>query len=176
MNAKPYLESIAEHFAGVGLDAVMIGNAAAAINGAPVTTLDVDFLVEQTSENYRKLAVVAQRMDCRFVELKLTGGTYMYRLTHRTDPLVVDILFKPSGGSDFAAWKRNSTTMSFGGHTLRIAALADIIASKKAAARPKDLASIPILEMTLDEKLKQDKHSKPSSKRTGRAPRPATRR
>lgn len=145
MNAKPYLESIAEHFAGVGLDAVMIGNAAAAINGAPVTTLAVDFLVEQTSENYRKLAVV-------------------------------DILFKPSGGSDFAAWKRNSTTMSFGGHTLRIAALADIIASKKAAARPKDLASIPILEMTLDEKLKQDKHSKPSSKRTGRAPRPATRR
>ena len=77
MNAKPYLEIIAAAFHHQRLDAVMIGNAAAAINGAPVTTLNIDFLV---------------------------------------------------------------------------AALADIIRSKKAAGRPKDLASIPILELTLNEK------------------------
>lgn len=108
MDAKPYLDRIAERFAALCLDAVMIGNAAAAINGAPVTTLDVDFMVEQTPENFRKLAVLAQQMNCQFVE-----------------------------------------------HPLRIASLDDILASKKAAARPKDLASIPILEMTIDEKRKQ---------------------
>lgn len=159
MDAKPYLDSIAEHFAEAELDAVMIGNAAAAINGAPVTTLNVDFMVEQTPENFRKLAAIAQRMNCQFVEMKLVDDNYMYRLIHRTEPLVIDILFVLSGISDFASLKRNSTAVDFCGNPLRIAALADIIASKKAAARPKDLASIPILEMTLDEKRKQANRS-----------------
>lgn len=157
MDAKPYLDRIAERFAAANLDAVMIGNAAAAINGAPVTTLDVDFMVEQTAENYRKLAALAQQMNCQFVELKLVDDNYMYRLFHRTEPLVVDFLFAPAGLGDFAAVRRNSTEVLFGGHPLRIAALEDILASKKAAARPKDLASIPILEMTIDERRKQER-------------------
>ncbi|MEI7900649.1 MAG: hypothetical protein WCK89_10360 [bacterium] len=53
--------------------------------------------------------------------------------------------------------RRNSTEVLFGGHPLRIASLEDILASKKAAARPKDLASIPILEMTIDERRKQER-------------------
>jgi len=157
MDAKPYLDRIAEQFAAVDLDAVMIGNAAAAINGAPVTTMDVDFMLEQTPENYRKLAALAQRMNCQFVELKLVDDKYMYRLIHRTEPFVVDFLFAPSGLGDFATVSRNGTAVCFGGHELRIASLDDVLASKKAAARPKDLASIPVLEMTLDEKRRQNK-------------------
>ena len=176
MNAKPYLDGIAGHFASVGLDAVMIGNAAAAINGAPVTTMDVDFLVEQTPENYRKLAALSQRMDCQLVEMKLVGGAYMYRLVHRSEPLIIDILFKPSGGLDFAAWKRHSSELFFGEYPLRIAALSDVLASKKAAARPKDLASIPILEMTLDERSKQDKRRQPRPARKSCKTGPAARR
>ena len=157
MDAKPYLDLIAEQFAAVALDAVMIGNAAAAINGAPVTTMDVDFMLEQTPENYRKLAALALRMNCQFVELRLIDDKYMYRLIHRTEPFVVDFLFAPSGLGDFASVSRNSTAVCFGGHELRIASLDDVLTSKKAAARPKDLASIPILEMTLDEKRRQNK-------------------
>ena len=157
MDAKPYLDRIAEQFAAVDLDAVMIGNAAAAINGAPVTTMDVDFMLEQTPENYRKLAALAQRMNCQFVELRLIDDKYMYRLIHQTEPFVVDFLFAPSGLGDFASVSHNSTAVCFGGHELRIASLDDVLTSKKAAARPKDLASIPVLEMTLDEKRRQNK-------------------
>lgn len=159
MDAKPYLDRLAERFAALRLDAVMIGNAAAAINGAPVTTLDVDFMVEQRPENYRKLAALAQQMNCQFVELKLVDDNYMYRLFHRTEPLVVDFLFAPAGLSDFAAVKRNSSEVYFGGQPLRIASLEDILSSKRAAARPKDLASIPILEMTIDERRKLEKET-----------------
>jgi len=35
-----------------------------------------------------------------------------------------------------------------------VAALADIIASKRSLGRPKDLAVLPVLEMTPDEKKK----------------------
>lgn len=155
MDAKPYLETIAAHFHDVGLDAVMIGNAAAAINGAPVTTLDIDFMVKQTADNYRKLAVLAQQMDCQFIEMKLPGDNYMYRLVQQRSQLVIDVLFSPAGIRDFKSLKANSIEVSFGGHSLRVASLRDILASKKAAGRPKDLASIPILEMTLREKDQQ---------------------
>lgn len=155
MNAKPYLDEIAKQFADVKLDAVMIGNAAAAINGAPVTTLDIDFMVKQTDENYRKLAVLAQQMDCQFIEMKLADDRYMYRLAHRTEPLVVDFLFIAAGVKNFEALKQNGTVVLFGEHPLNVASLEDILASKRAAGRPKDMASIPILEMTLDEKQNQ---------------------
>jgi len=147
-----YLERIAQQFADMQLDAVMIGGAAAMIHGAPVMTLDVDFMLKKTDENYRKLAALAQRMNCRFIEMKLLNDNYMYRFEHRTEPLLIDFLFAPAGIESFEAVKANGTDIFFGKHPLRIAALEDILASKRAAGRPKDLVSIPILEMTLNEK------------------------
>ena len=154
MNAESYLNEIAQWFAALQLDAVMIGNAAAAINGAPVTTLDIDFMLENTDENYRKLAFLAQQMNCLFMEMKLTDDKYIYRLKRRDDPLMMDFLFSASGLKDFKTVKQNSTTVFFGENPLAVASLEDIIASKRAAGRPKDIAITPILEMTLDEQRK----------------------
>jgi hypothetical protein len=39
----------------VKLEAVMIGNAASALQGAPVTTLDIDFMFRETPKNMEKL-------------------------------------------------------------------------------------------------------------------------
>jgi hypothetical protein len=39
----------------VGLEAVLIGNAAAALRGAPVTTVDLDFLFRRTPRSIAKL-------------------------------------------------------------------------------------------------------------------------
>ena len=151
MNAGPYLEEIARRFSAINLDAVMIGNAAAAINGAPVTTLDVDFTLEQTDDNYKKLALLAQQMDYRFVELKLVDDRYMYRLMHQSEAFVIDFVFAPKGLDSYSSVKKRSSKVLFGDHGLQIASLEDVIASKRAAARKKDLAILPVLEMTLDE-------------------------
>ena len=156
MNAGPYLEEIARRFDDVGIDAVMIGNAAAALNGAPVTTLDVDFMLEQTDENYTKLALLAQQMDFRFVELKLVDDRYMYRLMHRSEPFVIDFVFSPKGIDSYKGLKGRSSVVLFGSYKLQIASLDDVIASKRAASRDKDKAVLPVLEMTLDEIRKQD--------------------
>ena len=152
MNAKNYLADLSRQFADLRLDAVMIGNAAAAINGAPVTTLDIDFMVKQTDENYRKLALLAQQMDCQFIEMQLPDERYMYRIKHRTDPLLVDFMFVAAGIESFEALKERGMDVFFGGHPLRIASLEDVLASKRAAGRPKDAATIPVLEKTLNEK------------------------
>ena len=47
MNAEPLLKKIAETLHKARLEAVMVGNAAAALHGAPVTTLDIDFMCFQ---------------------------------------------------------------------------------------------------------------------------------
>jgi hypothetical protein len=59
MNAVPLLNNIARVFAEHGLDTVMVGNAAAALHGAPVTTLDIDFMFRKTAANLKKLKAVA---------------------------------------------------------------------------------------------------------------------
>ncbi len=43
----------------VDLEAVLIGNAGAAIQGAPVTTVDLDFLFRKTPRNLQKLRALA---------------------------------------------------------------------------------------------------------------------
>jgi len=45
MDARPFLETLAKLLQETGLEAILIGNAAAAIQGAPVTTLDFDFII-----------------------------------------------------------------------------------------------------------------------------------
>jgi len=45
MNAQPLLLKIAKALSKARPEAIMIGNAAAALQGAPVTTLDMDFML-----------------------------------------------------------------------------------------------------------------------------------
>jgi len=40
----------------------MVGNAAAALHGAPVTTVDIDFMFRKTPANLKKLKAVAQTL------------------------------------------------------------------------------------------------------------------
>ena len=53
--------------------------------------------------------------------------------------------------------KKARTTRAFGA-PLRVAALADVLRSKIAAGRPKDLAVIPTLEKALHESKKKARH------------------
>ena len=55
MNAESLLHKIARVFAEHHLEAVMVGNAAAALHGAPVTTLDIDFMFRKTPANLKIL-------------------------------------------------------------------------------------------------------------------------
>ena len=49
------IRSVQRACAEVGLEAVLVGNAAAALQGAPVTTLDFDFMFRKTAANLSKL-------------------------------------------------------------------------------------------------------------------------
>src|SRR5712692_5211968 len=63
MDVRPVLFRIAKLLEKHGLEAVLIGNAAAALQGAPVTTVDFDFMFHKTPPNLRKLKALAAALD-----------------------------------------------------------------------------------------------------------------
>jgi hypothetical protein len=156
MNAESELIALSKLFTEFNLDAVMIGNAAAAINGSPVTTLDIDFIVPQNPQTYRAIALIAQKTQSVLQELKLTDDRYMYQLLpKRPEGTQVDFLYELASKDRYEQIREHAQPVDFGGNVLYIASLEDIIRAKQAANRPKDLAVLPILELTLEEQIKQ---------------------
>jgi len=130
----------------VGLEAIVIGSVAAALQGAPVMTLDVDLLVRDTPGNRHKLIRLEQHLSARLTPVSELATTQ--RLSGLSVP--VDILFDGvAGGFSFEAIRSRSGHVDLAGASIRVASLADIIASKEAAGRPKDMAHLPILRDTL---------------------------
>jgi hypothetical protein len=153
MNAEPLLNTIANVFAEHRLDAVMVGNAAAALHGAPVTTLDVAFMFRKTPTNLKKLKAVATSL--RGVILKpYYPASDFYRITNDDNGMQLDFMSRLHGIRSFEGLRSRASEVEFGEHELQIACLADIIKSKRAAGRDRDLAVLTILERTLDEQQK----------------------
>jgi hypothetical protein len=153
MNAEPLLNTIAKAFAEHRLEAIMIGNAAAALHGAPVTTLDIDFMFRKTPANLKKLKAIAQGL--RAVILRpYYPVSDLFRVVNDDRGLQLDFMSRPHGIRSFEGLRSRATTVEFGEHELKVACLADIIKSKRATGRKRDLAVLPILENTLDEQEK----------------------
>ena len=155
MNAAPLIDSIVEALGLAKLEAVLIGNAAAALQGAPVTTLDFDFCYRHTPQNEEKLK--------RFAEAIVATLSRPYdpvsRLVRVEDPdrsLQVDFLDDESIDARFASLRSRATEVPFGRNVLYVASLDDIIAGKKKANRPKDQAALHAIEIT-----RQERESRP---------------
>ena len=129
---------------------MLIGNAAAALHGAPVTTLDFDFMFRNTRANLKKLHAIAGELGARlYVPYELSGG--MLRMQTEDYNLLVDFLSAIAGIRTFEGLRKRAKRVRVGDTEVLIASLADIIKSKKAAGRAKDKAVLPILEQTLEE-------------------------
>lgn len=156
MNARPILFALARVLCECRLEAVLIGNAAAALQGAPVTTLALDFLFRKTPGNLRKLKGVAKSLHA-VVLRPYYPASDLFRLVRDEDSLQVDFMTTIHGVRSLASLRSRATRIDFGGHELLVADLSDIIRSKRAAGRPRDRAVLELLEKTLDEKRKIEK-------------------
>ncbi len=148
MNARSLLETLAEIFQEAQLEVVLIGNAAAALEGAPVTTEDFDFMWRSTSTNKRKLREVAHALGASLGRPEYPASKF-YRIDNPDLGLQVDFLAVVDGVKSFESLRSRASRITFGGSEILVASLADIIRSKRAAGRPKDIAVLPVLEETL---------------------------
>ena len=153
VDAEPTLREIARLLAECRLEAVLVGNAAAALQGAPVTTLDFDFMFRRTPANIRKLKLLADKLGGRILK-PYYPASGLYRVVVEDRGLQMDFMSSLHGIRSFEGLRSRAAQTHFGGSSLLVADLRDVIRSKKALGRPRDLAVLEILEAALDEKEK----------------------
>jgi hypothetical protein len=140
-----------------GVDYVVVGGFASVIHGSSLATRDVDVVPSRQPANLDRLARALRRMNAK---IRTSDGGVPARIDARflaqmplmlnlvTDQGDVDLTFAPSGPlAGFDEWREGAVRVEIAdGVEVTIAALADIIESKRAADRPKDRAALPILE------------------------------
>lgn len=143
---------------------VVIGGVAARLRGAPLLTQDVDITPERTAVNMERLAAALGAMKARIRSASETEGVEfpfdadllatkrLWTLTTECGDL--DLVLEPAGFEGFEELANDASPMRVATQPdlyVEVAALSDVIASKEAAGREKDLAALPLLRTTLRE-------------------------
>jgi hypothetical protein len=120
MTAEPLLELTARLLAKHRLDAVLIGNAAAALQGSPVTTVDLDFMFRKSAGNLTKLRRIAD--DLRAVVMRpFYPASELYRVVRDSDGLQLDFMAKVDGVRSFESLRSRATEARFGRYSIKVA-------------------------------------------------------
>lgn len=138
------------------VEVVLVGMLSAVVRGAPATTFDIDIVHHRTPENVARLLQVLLSIDAVHrgdprrlppTESRLLGPEHQLLSTRLGD---IDCLGQLHDGETYEDLLPHSDPMPLGdGLALRILRLETLIAIKRAAGRPKDLAVLPLLEETL---------------------------
>jgi hypothetical protein len=129
----------------LGIPYLIVGASAAVMQGAPLVTQDIDLWFEN-------------RLDPRLHEAaKHAGGVYVPGNFGMMPTQVgggaigdrIDVITTAHGLDAFAIEYDRARVLDLDGLSVRVLPLDRIIASKRAAGRPKDLAVLPALEATL---------------------------
>lgn len=132
---KEFIELLNSHKARY----VIVGGYAFSYHAEPRFTKDLDFFIDRSKENSRRMVRVLEGFG--FKELELEPGDFekpgqMIQLGYA--PLRIDIVTSISGVSFEQCW-RNKVAGKFGGVPAFYISVKDLIRNKRAAGRPQDL-------------------------------------
>jgi hypothetical protein len=144
-----------------GVEFVVIGMFAASLSvpEAP-PTFDIDFTPETSIENLDRLSVALRNLDARIRVGGIDGGL---PFRHNGQSLAAgqvwnlvcefgefDLSFTPSGTDGYADLVNGAEIRIVGEQAVTVSSLQDVIRSKSAAGRPKDLVVLPVLGAEAD--------------------------
>jgi len=145
-------EEIRDALARHGVRYLFIGKSGAILLGFPDTTQDADLFVEKTPENGRALVEALRGVGFALTAEQageIERGKDFVQL--KNGPFDLDLVFAPDGIERFEdAWSRRVEVEGF-----CVCHIDDIIASKVASNRQKDLESLPRLRSFREYWLKQ---------------------
>jgi hypothetical protein len=137
---------------------IVVGMTAGILQGAPVTTMDVEVVHRRTPDNVARLLRVLASLDAiyrhdarrlRPQESHMMSSGHQLLTTMHGD---LDCLGTISGDLGYEELLDRTLTLSLSsGLTVRVLSLPALIEAKERAGRPKDLAALPVLRATLDE-------------------------
>ena len=137
---------------------IVVGMTAGILQGAPVTTVDLDIVHQRSAENVNRLLRVLEELDAvyrhdprnlRPKESHLASPGHQLLATAFGD---LDCLGTIDDGKDYQDLLPSAVEMYLADEQkILVLGLPALIESKERAARPKDLAALPVLRATLDE-------------------------
>ena len=142
-----------------GVRYVLIGAAAARLQGFPRLTADTDITPARDAGNLDNLATALRELHARVYTDSVPEGlafdisgiglsrAHMWNLV--TDAGRLDIAFEPSGTSGFDDLMRSAVVFEVFGVEIHAASLEDIIRSKTAADRAQDRQDVLVLKAML---------------------------
>jgi hypothetical protein len=136
-------EEIRNAFARNQVRYLFIGKSGAILLGFPDTTQDADLFVEKSARNGRAIVAALRQLGFELTDdqsAEIVRGKDFIQL--KNGPFDVDLVFAPDGIERFEdAWQRRVEVEGF-----PVCHPDDIIASKEATGRIKDLESLPRLK------------------------------
>ena len=152
------IAAVAECLNRHGVESVFIGGGAALLHGAPIVrTRDADIVPAKRADNLDRLATALREMEARlwvgpaqpeglemvFDRTSLGQIDSFLNLVTRYGPL--DVTYQPEGTDGYDDLSRSVVTIQLLGVDVPVASLADVIRSKEAAGRAKDISVLPDL-------------------------------
>ena len=134
---------------------VVVGGVAAVIHGAPLATFDLDALVRLSDENANRLIEALTALDARYREHQtnirptkkdLLAGDHLLLMT-TAGPL--DILGHIGDNDRYEDLLNSTTEIEMNIGAFRVLDLDELIRQKRRTNRPKDRASLEMLEEVL---------------------------
>jgi hypothetical protein len=154
--ADPDLSEILEGLLKANIAFILVGGLATVVQGAPITTLDVDIVHSRLPKNIvnlmkflRSVDAVYRRPDDKTIAPKEEDFAHMGHalLSTRLGPL--DVLAFIEEGKTYEDLIAHTIEIPFRGHRLRVLDLRTLIAMKIGSKDLKDKRRLPLLEETL---------------------------
>ena len=144
---------------------VVVGGLSAVLQGAPIVTQDLDVCYGRAPDNLTRIASALQPFGLRlrglpegvpnvFDRRALELGTNFTLVL--ADGEEFDLLGEMAAIGGYEAIVSRAVDLDVAGHPVKVLALEDLIRTKRAAGRPKDLAVLPLLEATLQMQREQE--------------------
>ncbi len=124
---------------------MVIGGIAAVLHGVPRATFDLDVLIDPTPENASRLLKALEAAGLGTATLTNVDDLLSHEITVFSDRVRIDVQTRTPGLSFADAWQRRDR-MTYEGQRFYVVSRADLIASKRAAGRPRDLEDVRVLE------------------------------
>jgi hypothetical protein len=145
MDLPPDFSDLLAEFAADSVELLVVGGYAVAFHARPRATKDIDILLRGTPRNLERASRALARFGApaNVVDaVKALGESDVVYLGQ--PPLRIDILRRIDGVDDSVFDRAVSTTWN--GTPVSVIGLDDLIANKRAAARPQDLLDAELLE------------------------------
>ncbi|MEZ4866118.1 MAG: nucleotidyltransferase [Caldilineaceae bacterium] len=124
---------------------VVIGGVAAILHGVPRMTGDIDLLIEATIANAQRMLAVLKDLGYETADLVDPAGLVLVKFLIFENGVKIDVMLQIPGLDFATAWK-NKLTRYTGEQPFYVLAKDDLIATKRAAGRQRDLEDVAALE------------------------------